>query len=689
MIIKDKVCIVYDIESLKNVFTCTIYNTESKLSRTFEISPRRCDAKEMCKFFLDGHMFVGYNNQHYDDPIINYCIDYFSNCEDLEYSHIITESIKKMSDTIIKTDDRDSWKKWKYAHYFESIDLLTMLYSQALRVSLKEMQMTMEYDNVQEFITDWNSDLPVEQIPTLISYNINDVMSTTFLLEKCKKDLELRIDIEKEYNMACLSKDGVGIGAELLKRKYLEATGLKWDDIKDLRSPMDMIPLNDVILPKIDYNTPILKDMITRLRSMTVSPGRKGLEEQFVLDGVKISVGVGGIHSVNTPGIIKPADDELLLDCDAASLYPSLLIAYGFYPRHLGPEFVDIYSRIRTERLEAKHSGQKNKDTTLKLLLNSVTGLLQNEYSWLYSPFAVMQIRMNGQLLLLKLAEMLIQIGCRMIQYNTDGLFLICKKNKKDEYDRVIKEFEEFSLLTMETDEFEAMYQLAINDYFAIKNGFSRQLRLVDNPDYTRIVVRPNKWYNTRAELYKDFIKEKGMFITEVKLGKGLTPKIIPKAVIDYFLYDTPVEQTIKECTDIRKFLMAEKTGKQWTVEYNEKEQQRTNRFYACNSGYYLWKWKLDTREPDINKGYFCGYSTGVWTDEEFTARVAEYNKFGGIKQYQNMLAGYGVRIHNTFLKSEPSDKTFQEIYDVNYNYYISKAYKIIEELKPRQLELF
>jgi len=546
--------------------------------------------------------------------------------------------------------------------------------------------MTMEYDNVQEFITDWNSDLPVEQIPTLISYNINDVMSTTFLLEKCKKDLELRIDIEKEYNMACLSKDGVGIGAELLKRKYLEATGLKWDDIKDLRSPMDMIPLNDVILPKIDYNTPILKDMITRLRSMTVSPGRKGLEEQFVLDGVKISVGVGGIHSVNTPGIIKPADDELLLDCDAASLYPSLLIAYGFYPRHLGPEFVDIYSRIRTERLEAKHSGQKNKDTTLKLLLNSVTGLLQNEYSWLYSPFAVMQIRMNGQLLLLKLAEMLIQIGCRMIQYNTDGLFLICKKNKKDEYDRVIKEFEEFSLLTMETDEFEAMYQLAINDYFAIKNGFSRQLRLVDNPDYTRIVVRPNKWYNTRAELYKDFIKEKGMFITEVKLGKGLTPKIIPKAVIDYFLYDTPVEQTIKECTDIRKFLMAEKTGKQWTVEYNEKEQQRTNRFYACNSGYYLWKWKISTAPPSEWKNFFCGYGER-YTDEEMKSQIKEFNN--GIKQYQNMLVGYGVKIHNTFLKSEPSDKTFQEIYDVNYNYYISKAYKIIEELKPRQLELF
>ena len=64
-------------------------------------------------------------------------------------------------------------------------------------------------------------------------------------------------------------------------------------------------------------------------------------------------------------------------------------------------------------------------------------------------------------------------------------------------------------------------------------------------------------------------------------------------------------------------------------------------------------------------------------------------------KQYQNMLVGYGVRIHNKFLSNEELDKkyaigeTFKSIYDVNYNYYIAKANKIIEELKPRQLELF
>ena len=65
------------------------------------------------------------------------------------------------------------------------------------------------------------------------------------------------------------------------------------------------------------------------------------------------------------------------------------------------------------------------------------------------------------------------------------------------------------------------------------------------------------------------------MFITTVKLGKGLTPKIIPKAVINFFKNGVPVEETIKGCQDIRDFLMAEKTGKQWHVEYNNKEQQR------------------------------------------------------------------------------------------------------------------
>ena len=235
-----------------------------------------------------------------------------------------------------------------------------------------------------------------------------------------------------------------------------------------------------------------------------------------------------------------------------------------------------------------------------------------------------MKVRINGQLLLLMLAEKLTQIGCRIVQANTDGLFIIVKKDRIQEYKQICKDWEQLTKLTLEEDRFEAMYQYAINDYIAIKEGYSQS---------------------------KDpkLIKTKGMFITEVKLGKGLTPKIIPEAIIKYFADGIPIKYTIYNCKDVKKFLMSEKTGKQWHVEYLGKEQQRTNRFYASTNGGYLWKWKDDN----------------------------------GSKAYQNMLTASGVTILNMF-----DDKPIEER-KINYRYYLKEALKIIEELQPRQLNLF
>ena len=216
------------------------------------------------------------------------------------------------------------------------------------------------------------------------------------------------------------------------------------------------------------------------------------------------------------------------------------------------------------------------------------------------------------------LAEKLTQLGCRIVQANTDGLFVLLKKSVYNDLNKVCRNWEQLTKLTLEEDRFKAMYQYAINDYFAI--------------------TEDNK------------VKEKGMFITTVKLGKGLTPKIIPKAVINFFKNRVPVEETIKGCQDIRDFLMSEKTGKQWHVEYNNKEQQRTNRFYASTNGAYLWKWKeTDTKE----------------------------------KQYQNMLTASGVTLLN-YLDDKPIEER-----KINYRYYIMEAYKIIRELKPLQMSLW
>lgn len=657
MKIRNKVILVYDIEVFQNIFHCAIKDTETGKITLFEISNRKNQLQELVEFFKEfenvegswnnsyttdyqfntNKIFAGYNNIHYDNPIINYIIDYYNVMKDKTYIEIC-KSIFNLSKTILNSKEGEEgiWKKWKYQQWFESFDILTMLYSTQLRVGLKEMQVTMQYPNVQEFVYDWDIPLVESKFDEMIQYNINDVESTSELLDRCKKDVELRIAIEDEYGVRVLSKDGVNIGMKIITQKYLEKTGQTWWDIKDLRSPMDKIPLKDVILPFVKYDSPILKDMLDTLKKQTVSPGRKGYEYKFIFNNLRYTIGVGGIHSVNDPEIIIPKEDEYLIDCDVASLYPSMLIQHKFYPKHLGPEFLEIYSKIREERLEAKHNGDKVKNETLKFALNGLSGNLQNEHNFCYSPFAVMQIRVNGQLLLLMLAEKLVEIGCKIIQANTDGLFLICKKNKYEEYQKVCKEWEKLTKLELEEDRFEAMYQYAINDYIAVKEGY----------------------HKTKD---KKLIKTKGMFITEVLLGKGLSPKIIPEAIINYFVDNIPVEETIKNCRDIRKFLKAEKTGKQWTVEYNDKIQQRINRFYVSNNGYYLWKFKTDS----------------------------------GVKEYQNMLKGYAVTLHNKFYSDEDlqwkyaQGETFESIYDINYNYYISQCKKIINEIKPKQLNLF
>lgn len=617
MKIKNKPAYVYDIEVFKNVFHCTVFDTEKEELHKFECSIRKNNIEDMCKFFLYRDVyFVGYNNIHYDNPIINYCIEYFSNSS-YTYDRIC-ESIFNLSKIITSEKDNiDKWKKWKYAKNFLTLDLLTMLYSQALRVSLKEMQVTMMYKNVQEFNCDWQAPLSQFEIDDMIEYNINDVMSTTELLKQCTKDIDVRVDIENKFNIDCLSKDGVGTGVELLKYEYLQKTNESWWELKDKRSPMDWIPLKDVILPHISFKNPVLKSLLEEMKTLTVSPGRNGWNKKFLLNKLVVSIGVGGIHSINTPESIIPNEDEVLLDSDATSLYPSLIIQYGFVPPHLNKTvFIDIYSKVYKERVADKKAGRKLDSETKKLILNSVTGNYQNEHSWLYSPFAVMQIRMNGQLLLLMLCERLLELGATIYQVNTDGVLYSLKKAKLDELNKVIEEFQQLSRLNFETEEFTCFYQLAVNDYFGLQ---------------------PN-----------GEIKEKGSFITKVIRGKGLTPKIIPKAVIKYFLEGIKPDEYIKSCTDIKDFLMSEKTGKQWNVEYNEQPQQRTNRFYASTNGYFLYKWKIEKGE----------------------------------KKYQNMLTASGVTLLNNFddLKEDPK---------INYQYYITEANKIIAQFKTKQLSLF
>ena len=624
MIIKDLIVQVYDIEIFPNCFSLTIKNTETKEFQFFELSNRKNNLVDLVPlFFFFRYIFCGYNNIHYDNPIVNFIIEYKETLKkstrlDIEYN------LFQLSQTIIK-GDLEKWKRWKYANNFETLDLLTMLFSQKLRVGLKEMQVTMKYSNVQEYDGDFEAPIPEEDIPKMIQYNINDVNSTEELLYRCENDIKLRLNIEEEYGIKALNKDGVNLGMEILKTKYLEKTHKTWNDIKDLRSPCDKIALNEIILPFIKFDNPILKDLLNEMKQQVVSPDRKGYNKHFLMDNLEYSVGVGGIHSVNKPSIFIAKEDEVISDVDVASLYPSLIIEYGFYPPHLGKEFLEVYKGIKDERIEAKHNGNKLKNLTLKLSINGLSGNLQSEFSWCYSPKTVMRIRINGQLLLLMLAEKLISIGCQIIQANTDGLFVLRKKKDEQKFKDVCKWWENLTRLELEEDRFERFYQFAINDYLGVIEGYKDS----KNPK---------------------LLKKKGLFIDSVTLGKGMQPMIIPKAINANLADNIPVEETIRNCKDINEFITYQKVDKKFAVQYMNKFITHINRYYVSTNGGYLYKCEV------------------------------EGNK---IVKFANMLTASGVTLCNdiTAIKEFPKN--------INYKYYIKEANKILAKLKIQEQGLF
>lgn len=627
MIIRNSVVIVYDIEIFPNVFHCTCKDTETNKLYFFEISNRKNQLTELVDFFffknIGDKMFCGYNNKHYDDVIINYLIDFYYKMDSLSYLKICN-SLFNLSSTIVTSEEGDTskFKRWKYAKYFYSMDLLTMLFSSKLRVGLKEMQVTMHYKNVEEYSGDFSQFLPDSEIDNMIEYNINDVESTTELLNRLKDDVQLRLFIEKEYGIDALSMDSVKFGETLLLKKYCEETRLSEQYVKTLRSPMDYIPLKDVILPFISYKNPKLQDVLKDMKSQIVySKERKGYEKKFVLSNVRYSVGVGGIHSLHTPQIFVPSDNEYIGHSDVASMYPSFIIKYKWIPRHLGEEFWQVYSQIYKERIEAKHSGQKLKNLALKLTLNSVTGKMQQETSWMYDPFSVFKIRINGQLILLMLVDRLLELNCKIVQVNTDGVMYIAQKTQQEAVQEAVSEVERLTQLTFESDDYEAFYQYAINDYFGVEKGYSQS----HDPK---------------------LIEKKGMFITDPRLGKGLAPAIIPKAVINYFLTKQPTSEYVKSSKNIEDFLMYQRVDKKFKVLHGDVPIQRINRFYASTNDYSLFK-----VDP--------------------TGKVA------------NMLTKSVVTILNK-MNNIPIEGRH-----LNYQYYISEANKIISEFVYQQLELF
>lgn len=634
MIIKERPVVLYDIEVFPNCFHCTCKDSENHKLYKFEISCRKNQLEELVDFFYTNrvnHIMCGYNNKHYDDIVISYIIHFCNRMKRLGYSRICS-SLYYLSKEIIsseKTENIDKIKQYKYANYFYSFDLMLMLYSSKQQKSLKEIEILLHMPNVQEYEGSFDMQIQECDIDAMIEYNVNDVEATETLLNKVKEDVDLRLEVEKEWGFDALSMSGVRFGEEILLQKTLSIAKITKDELKAKTRKVGDIHLGDIILPFIQYSNPKLKEVLLDVKNATCTASKsdkkqKNYEKKFVLSNICYSIGEGGIHTINEPRVFKPTDEQFIGHSDVTSMYPSLAIINNWLPVHLGKDFWNVYSTLYKERLSAKRNGELLKSKAFKQALNALTGKMQQESSWAYDPLNVYKIRINGQLILLMLVDRLLKLNCKIVQVNTDGVVYIANKSFRSAIADAIKEVEQLTQLTFESDDYESFYQYDVNNYFGVRKGYSqsRDPRLIE---------------------------KKGRFITEIGLNNSMTPVVISKAVINYFLNKEPIDKFIKKDRDIRDFLMSQSVNKESKVEYGGKQIQRINRYYASSSGYYLIRVKDKMYE----------------------------------KLSETRITEYGVRIINKI------DATPIENRHLDYQYYISKAKKIASEFVNRQLTIF
>ncbi len=346
----------------------------------------------------------------------------------------------------------------------------------------------------------------------------------------------------------------------------------------------------------------------------------------FEIGGCPCVVGFGGIHGAIPTYQEEAQGNRTIRNYDVASLYPSLMINCGYTSRSIpsAESFKEVYHK----RLAAKKSGDKATANALKLVLNTTYGAMLNQYNDLFDPLMGRSVCVSGQLFLIELAAQYVEriTTLKLIQLNTDGVMVSLEDWELPILAEINDEWQSRTGFMLEEDVIKRVVQKDVNNYIEIKSDGS---------------VKTKGGYLVRGT----------SVVGAFNINNNAT--IVCKAICDYFVHGTPVEETINGCDDLMAFQLIAKAGAKYREAYHlvgEEKQpvQKVNRVYASK----------DTRYGKLFK---------VKAENDATAKI-------------EMLPDHCVIDNDNQLTIEDVDKTF----------YIEMAKKRINDflgIKPEKKE--
>ena len=586
---------VMDYETICNTFVAIFQHyKDDSVRKVFVINKDQNDIVEFCQFLSDcktkNQWHISYNGLEFDAQITQHIMKHQSVYSKMPGDKLAEKIYAYAQETISRKNQGEFVEFAPYKLSIRQIDLFKLNHwdNKAKSSSLKWVQYAMDWENVEEMPHHHSE--PVTDSHTLqkvISYCINDVLSTKQILDHSKEQIKLRQVLTKEYGIDLYSASEPRISKELFLYFLEKKTGIEKAELKRMRTPRTHIVLADCILDYIKFQTPEMQKMLDFFRKTVITSTKDGFKYRMEYKGVKTDYGLGGIHGAADAGVYEAKAGWTIMTSDVTSFYPNLAIKNGFAPQHLPKkEFLDLYEWFFEERKKIPKSDPKN--YVYKIILNSTYGLTGDENSFLYDPRMTMQITVNGQLQLSMLYEMLslaIPEGIPLMQ-NTDGLEMMIPSGSVETYMKVCAEWEKLTKLSLEHDEYKKMIIRDVNNYIAI----SKKDKVKCKGAF--------EWEDLQSKKVATFHKNKSFLI-------------IPKAIYAYFVHGIKPEDFLRDNTDVMDYCAGVKSKGSWYYEerYVDKGTLKVNRlqkivrYYVSKNGGKIVKCHPDGREIQVESG--------------------------------------------------------------------------------------
>ncbi len=515
--------LVFDIETYPNYFLIAFKSIDSGRCVYFEKTDTNdLDCKSV-RWILENYRVIGFNSKSFDMPIASIACNGAS-------LRVINDAVRKI---IVGQEQgykvaREYKAKMIKANHIDLIEVCP------LTGSLKVYGARLHTKQLADLPFPVNTKLSQEQIDIVRWYCFNDLQCTEDIFNFLKQDIELREMLGELYSTDLRSKSDAQIAEVVIINEVHRLNG-----VRPTKQELPSFYACKYDAPSyLNFKTPILQELKKTIQNASFSLDGLGyvtLPEELAnypltIGNTTYKIGIGGLHSQESKRTVFADAGHVLIDRDVSSYYPFIIINNNLYPEQLGPSFQLAYKPIVERRLEAKAKAKKGDseakriEGSLKITINGSFGKFGNYYSLLYSPKLLIQVTITGQLSLLYLIEKIELVGIPVVSANTDGVVIKCPIDRKEELDLIVKEWElETNFKTDETKYF-CVASRSINDYMALQTDLK--------------------------------CKGKG------KLGRGITKlfknpdKFICITAIENLLSKSiPIDQTIRQCTDIREFI--------------------------------------------------------------------------------------------------------------------------------------